>query len=158
MMDCGDNSCLFVEAGDRGGMRTNGGCRCLADLNLRGPTGPAAKLIKSWLAAAKAEGARHVADAINTNEGTRELLERVRVEGIHAGLCLAAYLHESVNPACDHERADRVPGAGAMGAVIEYRDLIRAEADIRAAGLTEGWIRTRLAEAMRAAAKEADRG
>lgn len=29
-MDCGDNSCLFAEA--KGGMRTNGGCRCLRDL------------------------------------------------------------------------------------------------------------------------------
>ena len=37
----------------------------------------------------------------------------------------AAMLHESVNPASDTERLDKVPGAGAMGAVIEYRDLIR---------------------------------
>lgn len=29
--DCGDNSCLFGGAG-KGGMRTNGGCRCLRDL------------------------------------------------------------------------------------------------------------------------------
>ena len=28
MIDCGDNSCMF---GRRGGMRTNGGCRCLGD-------------------------------------------------------------------------------------------------------------------------------
>lgn len=28
-MDCGDNSCLF--AWKKGGMRTNGGCRCLRD-------------------------------------------------------------------------------------------------------------------------------
>lgn len=38
-----------------------------------------------------------------------------------------AGLHESVNPASDEERANNVPGAGAMGAVIEYRDLIRAQ-------------------------------
>lgn len=36
-----------------------------------------------------------------------------------------AMLHETVNPASDEERLNRVPGAGAMGAVIEYRDLIR---------------------------------
>lgn len=36
-----------------------------------------------------------------------------------------AQLHESINPACDHERP-HVPGAGAMGAVIAYRDAIRA--------------------------------
>lgn len=28
-LDCGDNSCRFKEA--TGGMRTNGGCRCLGD-------------------------------------------------------------------------------------------------------------------------------
>ena len=27
--DCGDNSCLFVPKEHRGGMRTNGGCRCM---------------------------------------------------------------------------------------------------------------------------------
>ena len=37
----------------------------------------------------------------------------------------AASLHESVNPASDDERQSKTPGAGAMGAVIEYRDLIR---------------------------------
>lgn len=37
----------------------------------------------------------------------------------------AAMLHESVNPASDGERSNNDPGAGAMGAVIEYRDLIR---------------------------------
>jgi hypothetical protein len=29
--DCGDNSCLFGGRG-KGGMRTNGGCRCYRDL------------------------------------------------------------------------------------------------------------------------------
>ena len=38
----------------------------------------------------------------------------------------AAALHESVNPASDAERLRGDPGAGAMGAVIEYRDKIRA--------------------------------
>jgi hypothetical protein len=36
-----------------------------------------------------------------------------------------AQLHEQVNPASDDERLHHVPGAGAMGAVIQYRDLIR---------------------------------
>jgi hypothetical protein len=35
-------------------------------------------------------------------------------------------LHESVSPASDEERLHGSPGAGAMGAVIEYRDAIRA--------------------------------
>lgn len=36
-----------------------------------------------------------------------------------------ASLYERVNPASDDERQRHVPGAGAMGAVIEYRDIIR---------------------------------
>ncbi len=30
ILDCGDNSCRFMEMG-KGGMRTNGGCRCISD-------------------------------------------------------------------------------------------------------------------------------
>jgi hypothetical protein len=37
----------------------------------------------------------------------------------------AASLHESIDPACSHEREHNAPGAGAMGAVVQYRDLIR---------------------------------
>ena len=37
-----------------------------------------------------------------------------------------ARLHEQINPASDDERYHSVPGAGAMGAVLQYRDLIRA--------------------------------
>ena len=37
----------------------------------------------------------------------------------------AAMLHEDINPASDEERHHSVPGAGAMGAVISYRDEIR---------------------------------
>lgn len=46
--------------------------------------------------------------------------------GFNAATERAASLHESVRPTSDAERQDKVPGAGAMGAVIEYRDLIRA--------------------------------
>lgn len=35
-LDCGDSSCFF--ATKRGGMRTNGGCRCLQDLDPRAAT------------------------------------------------------------------------------------------------------------------------
>jgi hypothetical protein len=45
--------------------------------------------------------------------------------GWNEALERAAMLHESVNPASDEERVHRIPGAGAMGAVIEYRDKIR---------------------------------
>jgi len=37
----------------------------------------------------------------------------------------AAMLHQDINPASDEERRNGDPGAGAMGAVIEYRDKIR---------------------------------
>lgn len=46
--------------------------------------------------------------------------------GFNAATERAASLHESVNPASDMERHHGDPGAGAMGAVIEYRDAIRA--------------------------------
>lgn len=46
----------------------------------------------------------------------------------------AASLHESVNPASDDERHHKTPGAGAMRAVIEYRDTIRR--DITQVGFT----------------------
>jgi hypothetical protein len=39
----------------------------------------------------------------------------------------AADVHESIDPASDDERQKNIPGAGAMGAVIEYRDFIRKE-------------------------------
>jgi hypothetical protein len=38
----------------------------------------------------------------------------------------AAALWESINPASDDERIKGDPGAGAMGAIIEYRDQIKA--------------------------------
>jgi len=46
--------------------------------------------------------------------------------GFQAATERAAMLHESINPASDEERLNETPGAGAMGAVVEYRDLIRA--------------------------------
>lgn len=52
-------------------------------------------------------------------------------EGFMRAVEMAASLHESVNPASDEERLARAPGAGAMGAVIEYRDLIRASAQAK---------------------------
>lgn len=56
-----------------------------------------------------------------------------RAEGERAGreaereAC--AVLHESIDPACDHERTAGHPGAGAMRAIILYRDAIRARAN-----------------------------
>lgn len=50
----------------------------------------------------------------------------VFMAGWQAATRRAGDLHESVSPASDQERHDKVPGAGAMGALIEYRDLIRS--------------------------------
>ncbi len=47
-------------------------------------------------------------------------------EGFRVATERAALLHESINPASDDERLNHVPGAGAMGAIIQYRDAIRA--------------------------------
>jgi hypothetical protein len=49
----------------------------------------------------------------------------VFMAGFKAATERAADLHEQVDSASDAERLDRLPGAGAMGAVIEYRDKIR---------------------------------
>lgn len=68
------------------------------------------------------------ADDIRRSSGPSvdaEMLERARDEALED----AARLHENINPACDHERVRGDPGAGAMGAVIEYRDAIRALKD-----------------------------
>lgn len=42
----------------------------------------------------------------------------------------ASMLHESVNPASDAERLNGAPGAGAMGAVVQYRDMIRSASNL----------------------------
>lgn len=48
------------------------------------------------------------------------------VAGFNAANEHAGALHEVIDPASDTERLRGDPGAGAMGAVIEYRDAIRA--------------------------------
>mgnify|MGYP001565827506 CR=1 FL=1 len=35
-------------------------------------------------------------------------------------------LHSEIDPRCDHERQEGSPGAAAMGAILRYRDTIRA--------------------------------
>jgi len=47
------------------------------------------------------------------------------MHGYTAALRDAAALHESINSSSDQERFNGDPGAGAMGAIIEYRDAIR---------------------------------
>lgn len=57
---------------------------------------------------------------------TVEILVNGRSKDFYEGMRFAAELWESVNNASDMERHHGDPGAGAMGAVIEYRDLIRS--------------------------------
>lgn len=47
---------------------------------------------------------------------------------VRVGMDRAADLFEMVSPASDEERHNGDPGAGAMGAVLEFRDLIRRTA------------------------------
>lgn len=56
----------------------------------------------------------------------KRLPDKIAVAVRNAALEEAARLHENIDPACDHERVRDAPGAGAMGAVIRYRDAIRA--------------------------------
>ena len=50
--DCGDNSCVFGGRG-KGGMRTNGGCRCFKDL-----PGPKRIYVERLFSALRPEGLR----------------------------------------------------------------------------------------------------
>ncbi len=69
-----------------------------------------------------------VANGAGFGDLGKEIASAIR-EASRLALESAAQLHESVNPASDEERLHGSPGAGAMGAVIEYRDKIRALAD-----------------------------
>ncbi len=57
----------------------------------------------------------------------RRTVNKGWMDEFRRGMEYAANLYEQVNPASDDERINNVPGAGAMGAVIEFRDLIRKE-------------------------------
>lgn len=50
----------------------------------------------------------------------------IYLQGVRDGLRRAADMYESINPGSDNERLRKIPGAGAMGAILEYRDTIRA--------------------------------
>lgn len=48
--DCGDNSCYFLTPERRGGMRTNGGCRCFSNAGFdRSATSSAVKMLPELL-------------------------------------------------------------------------------------------------------------
>jgi hypothetical protein len=56
----------------------------------------------------------------------RERYQRILDQARNTALDEAAGLSAIVNPASDEERLHGDPGAGAMGAIIEYRNKIRA--------------------------------
>lgn len=66
--------------------------------------------------------ARQWASRPNHIEGS---LWAVYEQGFKDATQRAGNLHEQVDSASDAERLGGLPGAGAMGAVIEYRDKIR---------------------------------
>lgn len=81
-------------------------------------------LMQAWTAyKATEEHANSLRWAATHPEGS---LWAAFMAGFQAATKRAGNLHERVNPASDQERHDGDPGAGAMGAVIEYRDLIRS--------------------------------
>ena len=78
------------------------------------------------------ERVRRTICATYSSDGKRSIEGRISKDDLDALLSLMgrmkeryASLYESVNPASDEERLNNVPGAGAMGAVLEFRDLIR---------------------------------
>ena len=49
VLDCGDNSCHFSPKENRGGMRTNGGCRCFINLGYKSTIDAAYKMLPELL-------------------------------------------------------------------------------------------------------------
>lgn len=47
--DCGDNGCAYCPPEHRGGMRTNGGCRCINKVDLRQARHDAAIVAQYWM-------------------------------------------------------------------------------------------------------------
>lgn len=59
-------------------------------------------------------------------DAVQRILDAADRRGFERARKMAAQLHENINPASDQERLWGDPGAGAMGAVLEYRDAILA--------------------------------
>lgn len=84
-------------------------------------------MMKAWTAHKATEDYRNLLNwARKGGEFAEGQLWGAFEAGFRAATERAGNLHESINPASDQERHDGSPGAGAMGAVIEYRDAIRA--------------------------------
>ena len=83
-------------------------------------------MMKAWETYRKTEDFRNSVKWAADVEHRTGSMWAAFVAGFEAATERAASLHEMVNPASDMERHHGNPGAGAMGAVIEYRDTIRA--------------------------------
>lgn len=89
------------------------------------PVDPKAPLMIAWTAYKETE------DYSNSFQWAAEAKHRdgsmwaAFMTGWMAATKRAGDLHEQINPASDEERLSDIPGAGAMGAIIEYRDEIR---------------------------------
>jgi hypothetical protein len=95
-------------------------------MSVMSPVPKADPLMVAW------EAYRQTDDYANTKQWaiqadhTEGSLWAAFMAGFQAATIRAAELHEQIDSASDAERIDNLPGAGAMGAIVEYRDRIRA--------------------------------
>lgn len=82
-------------------------------------------MMKAWDSFRTSDEYVNIKSWASKSEHLQGSLWAMFVAGYKAATERAADLHDQVDPASDTERLDRLPGAGAMGAVIEYRDKIR---------------------------------
>ena len=82
-------------------------------------------LMKAWIAYQATDEYNNTAKWASTH--TSGSLWAAFMKGWNLATARAVDMHSNINPANDTERLNGDPGAGAMGAVIEYRDAIRAD-------------------------------
>jgi len=98
--------------------------------DLMGAMTPVAKdhpLMKAWEIYKRDEEYVNTVRWARSADHTEGSLWAAFMAGWTAATERAGMLHESIDSACDHERTKGHPGAGAMAAVIAYRDAIREE-------------------------------
>lgn len=91
------------------------------------PVGKTEPVMVAWEAFKTSDGYANIRRWATNPEHTEGSLWGAFSEGFRIATERAADLHEQVDPASNAERLENLPGAGAMGAVIEYRDKIRSD-------------------------------
>lgn len=118
-LDCGDSSCLF--AADRAGMRTQGGCRCLKDLDHRQETKVRAAFRELTRERDEARETAHAARRIADKHAATVLELRAMVERLAGRL---EYVTAAWDRACGFTMTASLERAAADGFVTEARDLL----------------------------------